>query len=163
MKIEVVNKKCRNDVSSCFTYSLATFSVAMKGVTPEQSAAEGWRIFGEWMIECRDKLGWSQSYAAEQAEMERQQWSRIEKGASTKLPTVLRIADALKVPREVALAKSPFKLSQEKASLKIEDEDFHLLFHRYGQLQTEEDKAEIKALLRMVDQQIDLKLKKKKQ
>lgn len=84
----------------------ATYFGAM--MKPEELVAEMWKAFGRWMVTRREELGWTQIFAAQQAEMERQQWQRLEKGASTKRTTVLRIADALKASREEALKMAGF-------------------------------------------------------
>jgi transcriptional regulator with XRE-family HTH domain len=63
-----------------------------------EKVAEQWRTFGDKIRARRTDLGLTQVEVATRAGMERQQWNRIERGASTKRPTLLRIAYALELP-----------------------------------------------------------------
>ncbi len=71
------------------------------------------RDFGSWIKEKRDKAGLSQDGAARRAEIDRQQWYRIENGLSgTKRDTVIRLAVALSADPNEALQRAGFASEQ---------------------------------------------------
>ena len=76
-------------------------------------AGKIWKSFGTWIKELRDKAGLSQDGAARRAEIDRQQWYRIENGLSgTKRDTVIRIAHALSADPNEALERAGFSTGQ---------------------------------------------------
>lgn len=63
-----------------------------------------WKDFGSWVKSTREAIGISQAGAARRAEIDRQQWYRIEAGKSgTKRETAIRIAQALSADTDEAL------------------------------------------------------------
>ena len=80
---------------------------------------ENWRRFGKWMLERRQLLGLSQEKAADLERIHRQQWYRIENGASTKRSTIISIAAALNVRPEIALGIA-YGLSESPGSERLE-------------------------------------------
>jgi transcriptional regulator with XRE-family HTH domain len=123
----------------------------MKAAQIDQQVEELWRAFGRWIAAEREKRGLTQERVAEMAGMKRQQWHRLEQGQSTTRKTVLRIANALQITPDEALVRAGF---QSPAAL---DSDIAALFYKYPKL-TEKDKEEIKALLQVVDREIDRRL-----
>lgn len=70
---------------------------------------EPWATFGAWIKETREKQKLSQAGAAERAELDRQQWYRIENGVSgTRRETVIRMARALSADPDEALQLAGF-------------------------------------------------------
>lgn len=132
--------------------SCVTLSSERKVLTKE----ERWKAFGQWVAEVRDGMPISQTEAAERAGMVRQQWNRIETGNSgTRYDTVLKIAEVLGVPPEVALIKAGFSpMEDPKTKKEFEESDLAVLFYKQKNL-TPEGKAKFKPILEMVDREID--------
>lgn len=119
---------------------------------------ENWQRFGEWMLERRQLLGLSQEKAAELAGIHRQQWYRIENGASTKRSTVLNIAAVLQVKPEMAISIA-YGLGEPSAEPdSIEDALKNAMFFDQKGLSAE-DIEKIRPLLQVVDREVD-RLKK---
>lgn len=100
----------------------ATYFVAMSEKA-EQIIERRWRRFGRWVFEKRTQRRWTQEFCAERAGMKRQQWQRIEKGASTKAVTVLRIAEALDTDSDEALTMAGFDAGLDADQKKVEGRD----------------------------------------
>ena len=67
------------------------------------------RLFGQFIKESREEKGFSQEGAANKAEMDRQQWYRIENGRSgTKRETVIKMANAVDADVDKALTLAGF-------------------------------------------------------
>ena len=110
------------------------------------------------MFEKRDKRGWTQEYCAERADMRRQQWQRIEKGASTKRVTVIRVAEALEADPDEALQMAGFQPAIATPPIKQRDTieealRYALFFDKKGL--SEKDIEKIRSLLQVVDREID--------
>jgi transcriptional regulator with XRE-family HTH domain len=68
-----------------------------------------WKDFGSWIKGKRDKANLSQDGAARRAEIDRQQWYRIENGLSgTRRETVIRMAQAVSADPNEALQLAGF-------------------------------------------------------
>src|SRR5262249_46564622 len=74
-----------------------------------------WHNFGLWVVERRQRRGLTQEGLADLVGLDRQQVYRIEKGGSTKRPTVIKIATALGENSDEALSIA-FGLSKEPKS-----------------------------------------------
>jgi transcriptional regulator with XRE-family HTH domain len=107
-----VNKICRTNVDCNQHQEYVTFNVTMTKTASSENA-KNWERFGRWMYLKRLAKGLSQEAAAEKAGMHRQQWYRLENGASTKRATVIRIAEVLGEDTDEALAIA-YGLKQEK-------------------------------------------------
>lgn len=117
-----------------------------------------WQKFGQRVRERRDELGLTQEGAGKRAGMKRQQWNRIEQGASTKRPTLLRIAKALELEPAIVLDWAGFKLEPQGAkhahSGKVEEVlDDARFFERKGL--SEDGIAELRPYLEMLDREVD--------
>jgi transcriptional regulator with XRE-family HTH domain len=89
--MNTINKKCHINVDCNVEQSYATFDVAMAG----KKANDNWVRFGHWVQQKRDALGMRQEDLGDKIGKDRQTIYRIEKGRSTKRPTVILIAVAL--------------------------------------------------------------------
>ena len=125
-----VNRKSYINETGNQTRSDATFFVAMKR-HPEEIVSETWKAFGKWMLQERERLDLTQGQCAKLAGMKRQQWNRIEAGASTKRVTVIRIADALKVNHSTALNKAGFQ-PQDSANDQAESVEDAAMVEKHG-------------------------------
>lgn len=105
----------------------------------------------------RERKNWTQERCAEKAGMKRQQWNRIESGASTKRVTVLRIAAALEIDAALALDKAGYKDTTKPTrpphTETIEDA---LRFAQYFDAKglSDQDVALIRPILDALDQQV---------
>lgn len=72
---------------------------------------EVWKQFGQQVRQRREALGLTQEGAGKKAGMKRQQWSRIEQGASTTRATVVRIAEAIQCDPAEALTWAGFQVN----------------------------------------------------
>lgn len=117
--------------------------------------ADLWKSFGREVRKRREELGLTQEAAGKRAQMKRQQWNRIEQGASTKRPTLLRIAKALELKPEVVLDWAGFKLDGGRAHIETVEEalDAILFFDRKGL--SNADKEKLRPLLEMVDREAE--------
>lgn len=122
---------------------------------------ENWQRFGEWMLGRRQLLGLSQEKAAELAGIHRQQWYRIENGASTKRSTVLSIAAVLQVTPEEAISIAYGVGEPTGPADSIEDALKNAMFFD-GKGLSDEDLAKIRPLLEVVDREVE-RLKKEKE
>jgi transcriptional regulator with XRE-family HTH domain len=132
----------------------ATFFVAMN-INSTTVLDKLWQSVGRKIRERRDELGLTQEAAGKRAKMKRQQWNRIEQGASTKRPTLLRIAKALELKPEIVLDWAGFKLNGVRTDANTVEEalDSALFFDQKGL--SEEDLETIRPLLEGVDRVID--------
>lgn len=101
--MNVVNTKSDREATVNRTHIDATFSVAMK-ISAEERDRQMWLEVGKRIRAYREKRRWTQEQCAEWAGMKRQQWHRIEQGASTKRKTLLRIAEVLDIDPEEVLS-----------------------------------------------------------
>lgn len=88
----MLNNKCIGNVDCDVGARRATFCVEMTINPPPES---NWLKFGHWVAACRVAQGYSQAELARRIGKNEQTVYRIEKGAPTKRPTVLKIAEAL--------------------------------------------------------------------
>lgn len=75
-----------------------------------------WRTFGAKIRAQREQKNMTQEEAGARAGMRRQQWHRIEQGASTKRSTLLRIAKALDLKEEDVFSWAGFRLEAPDVS-----------------------------------------------
>lgn len=96
--------------------------------------------------------------------MKRQQWNRIESGASTKRVTVLRIADALNADHSTALEKAGF-LPKTPSVEPVEtiEETLRNAFFFGGKGLSDEEIEKLKPYMEMLDREIDRLAELKKQ
>jgi transcriptional regulator with XRE-family HTH domain len=132
----------------------ATFFIAMN-MNSTTVLAELWQSVGRKIRERREELGLTQEAAGKRAKMKRQQWNRIEQGASTKRPTLFRIAKALELEPEIVLDWAGFKLKSERARVDTIEEslDATSYFERKGL--SEADKEKIRPLLEVADREVE--------
>lgn len=120
---------------------------------PDDIVRETWKGFGRWMLETREKLHLTQEQCAQRAGMKRQQWNRIEAGASTKRVTVLRVADALNADHSVALEMAGFLPKAEPAE--TVEEVLRNAFLFGGKPFSDEEIAQLRPYMEMLDREID--------
>ena len=147
--INLAQKETRNATSIN-----ATFFIAMN-MNNTTALAELWRSVGQKIRERREELGLTQEAAGKRAKMKRQQWNRIEQGASTKRPTLFRIAKALELEPEIVLDWAGFKLTSGRGQVDTLEEALNnaLFFDQKGL--SEADREKIRPLLQVVDREID--------
>lgn len=68
-----------------------------------------WKEFGQRIRKRREQLNLTQEQVGSRAGMKRQQWNRLEQGASTKRSTILRIASALDLDSKEVLGWAGFQ------------------------------------------------------
>lgn len=140
----------------------ATFFAVRNSKKIEEILADNWRGFGRWIVEQREAQGLKQIRLAEIMGMTQQQLSRLENGGSTKRATVLRLANALNVPHEVALKQAGLQVFPSDKTTEIADEDMAVLFSQYKELKDltpAEQQAELRAVLQMVRTEIQRRLR----
>lgn len=128
---------------------------------PKKLIEEKWQRFGRWVLDKRNQGGWTQEACAERADMQRQQWGRIEKGAPTKEITVMRVADALEADREEALRiiRSPSPSHLENGQTATVEEALKTAFFFDQKGLSQKDIEKIRPLMEVTDREID-RLKK---
>lgn len=125
----------------------------------EQIVEKTWKRFGRWVFHKREERGWTQELCAQRADMLRQQWQRIEKGASTKRVTVIRVAQALDADIDEALKMAGFIPSATTSETDSIEEALKNAFFFDQKGLSAEDIEKIRPLLQVVDREVD-RLKK---
>lgn len=128
--------------------------------------------FGLWLRQKMDAAGLNQTELAQRSKVSKQYvnlligdkpTSTTGKQAKPSLAIVDKLARGLGISAsEARLAAGYAPKEAQSFEKQVNDEEFVALFHKFDNLPTAADKAEIKALLKMVDQQMDLKLKQKR-
>jgi DNA-binding XRE family transcriptional regulator len=125
----------------------------------ENNQASQWEAFGRWVAKKRKAKGLTQGQAASLIDADRQTWYRIEKGWATKRQTVVAVANALEASVTEALTLAGFAPTPTDDP---SDEDITALFYDYAKL-TEQDKQELKSVMRMISKDIRERLRLKEQ
>ena len=128
--------------------------------------------FGDWLRKKRTEKGLSGLALETLSGVSRQYISNLERNLRSAYTNELITPSVEKVDAlarglgvsisEARLAAGYAPKETQSFAEQVNDEEFVALFHKFDNLPTAADKAEIKALLKMVDQQMDLKLKQKK-
>jgi transcriptional regulator with XRE-family HTH domain len=135
--------------------------MAKKPATPEN-----WTQFGYWVSEQREALGMRQEDLAEKIGKDRQTVYRIEKGASTKRATVVKIANALGQHPRTALEIAFGLISQEPQGSTLQSaETIEQTLRRAqafkGRGLTEVEIVRLRPLMEVLDREIDRLLQDK--